>query len=204
MSRSAKAISTLARRMNAVVSEKAPLLAIAIHYETGQTNPALYLSYETLDHCMERLRDLAKPEAVKAYVDRVERQRANDIEDKFQHNWAQGEAVSAVVGPLFDTGYWMAPADDFLGDDPDVQKWAADLFGTKLTDEQREKRTEEEYTAQLEHLRSTLWAVHDEARRTNTGGWPPFSFVVSFDDEAQYLLHHLVSRSGALAPWVKR
>jgi hypothetical protein len=190
--------------MNAVVKEKAPLLAIAIHYETGQMNPALYLSYETLDHCMERLRGLAQPEVVKAYADDVEHQRANDVEDKFRHNWAQREAISAVVGPLLDTGYWANPADDFLGDDPDIQKWAADLFGTNLTDEERAKRSEEGATTQLEHLRTTLWAVHDEARRTNTGGWPPFSFVVSYDDESQYLLHHLTSRSGALAPWVIR
>jgi hypothetical protein len=38
------------------VAKLPPLLAIAIGYETAQSGPAMYLAYETAEHCMQRLK----------------------------------------------------------------------------------------------------------------------------------------------------
>lgn len=182
-----KVVSKLAAHINHEVKEKGPLLSVVIFYETAQSCPALYLAYETLEHCMDHLRGLGAPEAVAKGRDALDRQLKND-RDAPGHGYAEREVIESIVGPLLNPGYWVAPADDLLTDEPDVAAWAADLFGTNLTNDQQANMSSDDRYAQLKRLNDTLWLVLDEARRTNTSGWPPISFVMSFDNETQFLL----------------
>jgi hypothetical protein len=162
-----------------------PLLAIAISYETAQTDPAVYLAYETVDHCMARLKTSLSNSAVSAFEQRMARFVGDD------EHFAVADRLGDRIGSIFNTGNWLNPADPVLLDrDPVIDAWARRAFGAileSLTDPA--ETVAARHQAASNHLRGTLWHAIDHARQTcPLGSWPAISFVQSFDDNSDELL----------------
>jgi hypothetical protein len=171
------------------------LLAVAISYETAQSQPALYLAYETAEHCMTRLR----ANATNASIAEVEARRSRYTGD--DEHYAVSDRLGRQIGDVFNTGNWINPASPFLLDidkpDPVIQAWAnrafaAILDAVRVDDEDIMRRLHRQAS---EHLRGTLWAAIDHARRTCPADrWPPISFVQSFDDQSEELITVMATR----------
>jgi hypothetical protein len=170
-----------------------PLLAVAISYETAQTRPAMYLAYETVEHCMGRLRadatnaEAAKSEAFAARHTGPDEHHA--IRDRLGHK----------IGDIFNTGNWINPASPVLLDsdkpDPVIEAWANRAFEAILLAIRGPEETIEAASAAAEaELRDTFWFAIDYARQHATNKWPPISFVQSVDDYSADLITTITTR----------
>jgi hypothetical protein len=169
-----------------------PLLALAISYETAQTDPAVYLAYETVDHCMARLRTSLSHSAVNAFEQRMARFVGDD------EHFALNDRMGDRIGSIFNTGNWLNPADPVLLDrDPLIDAWAHRAFGAILDSLSGPAETvEARHQAASSDLRGTLWHAIDHARQIcPPGAWPAISFVQSFDDNSDELLLTIALRS---------
>jgi hypothetical protein len=168
-----------------------PLLAIAISYETAQSAPALYLAYETAEHCMERLRKNAT-NAAAADMEAFASRHTGDDE-----HFAVSDRLGRKIGDIFNTGNWVNPADPVLLDrNPIIDAWAARAFQAILDAIEGPADTvEARHTAASADLRGTLWFAIDHARQHATGRWPPISFVQSFDDASDELITVMAKRA---------
>jgi hypothetical protein len=171
------------------------LLAVAISYETAQTHPALYLAYETAEHCMTRLR----AQATNARAAEAEAYRSRFSGEEEHH--AVTHRVGWQIGDIFNTGNWINPASPILLDvdkpDPVIEAWANRAFAAILDAVRVDDYNERVRLHRLasEHLRGTLWAAIDHARRSCPAGkWPPVSFVQSFDDQSEELIRVMATR----------
>jgi hypothetical protein len=171
-----------------------PLLAVAISYETAQSHPAMYLAYETAEHCMERLRatatnaEAAKWEAFAARHEGPDEHHA--IRDRLGHK----------IGDIFNTGNWIDPASPVLLDidkpDPIVQAWSNRAFeAILLAIRGPEENIVAAHAAAEAELRDTFWFAIDYARQHATGKWPPISFVQSVDDYSADLITTIATRT---------
>jgi hypothetical protein len=169
-----------------------PLLAVAISFETAQTHPALYRAYETAESCVLRLRARLTTEAVAAFENWQVRYEAEE---------ALRNRLGQRIGDVFNTGNWTNPADPVLLDrDAIIDAWANRAFAAildaiRVDDEDTKFRR---HAAAYDHLRGTLWAAIDHARRTcPPGRFPPISFVQSFDDDSVDLITVMATRKSA-------
>jgi hypothetical protein len=176
------------------VHRLSPLLAVAINYETAQQQPAIYLAYETADHCMERLRKSLSNKAVSEFEGRVGKYTGEE------EHFALQNRLRDRIGDIFNTGEWINPADPVLLDrDPIIDGWANRAFSAileaiRVEDQETRVRL---LTEALDHLRGTLWFAIDYARQHATGKWPPISFVQDFDDSSADLITVMATRKPA-------
>jgi hypothetical protein len=172
------------------VARHPQLLAVAISYETAQSGPAMYLAYETAEHCMERLRGSLTNEKVADFEARTGRYTGDD------EHFALQDRLRDRIGAIFNTGNWINPADPVLLDrDPIVDAWAKKAFQAILDSLQDPQETvEARHTEASNHLRGTLWFAIDYARQHAAGPWPPISFVQSFDDYSDELILTIAQR----------
>jgi hypothetical protein len=173
------------------VARRGQLFAVAISYETAQSTPALYLAYETAEHCMERLRKSLSNKAVSEFEGRVGRYTGDD-----EHFALQGR-LRDRIGDIFNPGEWINPADPVLLDrNPIVDDWAhrafqAILASLRIDDDDARVRA---HTESSSALRGTLWFAMDYARQHAAGPWPPVSFVQDFDDHSDELIMAITMR----------
>jgi hypothetical protein len=103
------------------VSRLPPLLAVAISYETAQTGLAMYLAYETAEHCMARLRANATTAVAIELEGRLSRYTGED------EHFASSDRLGRKIGEIFNTGHWINPASPVLLDidnpDPVIEAW---------------------------------------------------------------------------------
>jgi hypothetical protein len=169
------------------------LLAVAITYQTAQEQPAMYLAYETAEHCMERLRaGAANAEAAKWEA------FANRHTGPDEH-FAISDRLGRRIGDIFNTGHWINPASPVLLDsdrpEPIVEAWAKRAFeAILLAVRGLEESKEAAHTAAAAEIRDTFWFAIDYARQHATGNWPPISFVQSFDDQSEELILTIATR----------
>ena len=195
-------ITRMAAIINATLEKFPPRLAVALWYQTGQSQPDVLLCHESLENCMNGLLKETGPAAVTTRIERLARTRDQAVTEN-RPDWLQLEILRAQLGPIFDPGNWSNPADPvFLDvvDEPAIHAWATAAFGAI---EARRALPEAEQTAAFyaadQHIRSTLWAALDEARRTVKGQWPPVSFVISCDEAMDGVLTRIVERAIPLA-----
>lgn len=173
------------------VKRHGELFAVAISYETAQSAPALYLAYETAEHCMARLTKASANAAVSEFEARVGSYTGDD------EHFAVSDRLRDRIGSIFNTGSWINPADPVLLDrDPIVDAWANRAFqeildSLNIEDEDAKVRT---HTDASRDLRGTLWFAIDYARQHAAGPWPPVSFVQSFDDHSDELILTITKR----------
>jgi hypothetical protein len=173
------------------LAQHGTLFAVAIGYETAQEHPALYLAYETSEHCMGRLRKSLSNKAVLDFEARVGRQTGDD------EHFALQDRLRDRIGEMFNTGNWINPADPvLLGRDPVIDDWANRAFQAILDAIRGPEDTiTAQHTKAESHLRGTLWHAIDHARQTCPAGrWPPISFVQSFDDNSDELIMTIATR----------
>jgi hypothetical protein len=173
------------------VARHPPLLAVAISYETAQERPAMYLAYETAEHCMERLRGSLSNENVAAFEARTGRYTGDD------EHFALQDRLRDRIGAIFNTGNWINPADPVLLDrNPVIDAWANRAFQAILDAIRGPEETVEARHAEASaDLRGTMWFAIDYARQHATGRWPPISFVQSFDDSSDELITVMATRA---------
>jgi hypothetical protein len=161
-----------------------PLLAVAISYETAQTHPAMYLAYETAEHCMERLKSRCTNAA--AAESEAFASRHTGLDEHF----AISDRLGRRIGDVFNTGNWINPAHPVLLDrNPIVDAWANRAFQAILDAIRGPEETVEARHAEASaDLRGTMWFAIDYARQHAAGRWPPISFVQSFDDNSDELI----------------
>jgi hypothetical protein len=173
------------------VARHPQLFAVAISYETAQSAPALYLAYETAEHCMERLRSSLSNTAVGEFEARTGRYTGDD------EHFAVQDRLRDRIGSILNTGNWINPADPVLLDrDPIVDAWAKRAFqavidALSIEDEDAKVRA---HTDAARALRGTLWFAIDHARRQALEPWPPVSFVQSVDDYSDELITTMATR----------
>jgi hypothetical protein len=176
------------------VSKLPPLLAVAITYETAQTHPAMYLAYETAEHCMERLRAKAtNDEAAKWEA------FANQHTGPDEH-YAIHDRLGHKIGDIFNTGSWINPASPVLLDsdkpDPVIEAWANRAFeAILLAIRGPEENITAAHAAAEAEIRDTFWFAIDYARQHAAGTWPPISFVQSVDDYSADLITTMTTRT---------
>jgi hypothetical protein len=175
------------------VARLSPLLAVAICDETAQSGPAMYLAYETAEHCMERLRKTATNVAA-ADIEAFASRHTGDDE-----HFAVSDRLGRKIGDIFNTGNWINPASPVLLDiakpDPIIEAWANQAFEAILTAIQGPEETiEVRHAAASADLGGTLWFAIDYARQHATVPWPPISFVQSFNDSSEDLITTIASR----------
>jgi hypothetical protein len=168
-----------------------PLLAVAISYETAQERPALYLAYETAEHCMKRLRADLTNEKVAAFEARTGKYTGDD------EHFALQDRLRDRIGTIFNTGEWVNPADPVLLDrNPIIDAWANRAFQAILDAIRGPEETiKASFAAASADLSGTLWFAIDYARQHATGRWPPISFVHSFDDYSDELITVMATRA---------
>jgi hypothetical protein len=173
------------------VARHPPLLAVAISYETAQERPAMYLAYETAEQCMERLSDALSNEKVAAFEALTGRHTGDD------EHFALQDRLRDRIGPIFNTGNWINPADPVLLDrNPIIDAWANRAFQAILDAIHGPEETVEARHAEASaDLRGTMWFAIDYARQHATGRWPPISFVQSFDDSSDELITVMATRA---------
>jgi hypothetical protein len=183
-----KTIERIAEQINAHLETLTPRLAVAIYYQTCQAGPPLYLCHESLEHCLAGFHNQAQPAKVQAQIEVLQRR----LIDGPPH--IERDLLRDQLGPLFNPGDWSNPADDVLLDphnpDPTVTAWAKAAFDAVET----AVRNQQSSTEARAHIRLTLWAALDRARRTFTGQWPPISFVIDGDDYMEDILPFVVKR----------
>jgi hypothetical protein len=176
------------------VSRLPPLLAVAISYETAQTGPAMYLAYETAEHCVARLRANATNAAAAELEARLSRFTGAD------EHFAISDRLGRKIGDIFNTGHWINPASPVLLDtdnpDPIIEAWAGRAFEAILTAIRGPEETmEAAHAAAAAEIRGTFWFAIDYARQHATVPWPPISFVQSFDDSSADLITIMTTRT---------
>jgi hypothetical protein len=176
------------------VSRLPPLLAVAIGYETAQSGPAMYLAYETAEHCMQRLKASATNAAATELEARLSRFTGAD------EHFAITDRLGRNIGNIFNTGNWINPASPVLLDidspNPIVETWANRAFEAILIAIRGPEDTIKAAHAAAEaEIRGTFWFAIDYARQHATGKWPPISFVQSFDDYSQDLITTITTRT---------
>jgi hypothetical protein len=187
--------ATILGRVIATELERLPqLLCLAVCYETAQSEPAIYLAYETLDACMARLRQAASNADTRAREARLERYVGED------ERFAVQDRLGDQIGSVFNPGAWTNPADPVLLDrDPLFDAWARRAFQALLDTiarPQEDPQREDAAVAAHKHIRLTLWGGIDHARRLTVGAiFPPISFVHSFDDSSADILTCIAQRS---------
>jgi hypothetical protein len=175
------------------VARLPPLLAVAIGYETAQSAPAMYLAYETAEHCMARLKAGATNAAATELGARLSRYTGTD------EHFAIADRLGRKIGDIFNTGHWINPASPVLLDidkpDPIIEAWANPAFEAILIAIRGPEETKESaHAAAAAELRDTFWFAIDYARQHATVPWPPISFVQSFDDYSADLITTITTR----------
>jgi hypothetical protein len=175
------------------VSRLPPLLAVAISYETAQTGPAMYLAYETAEHCMARLRANATTAVAIELEGRLSRYNGED------EHFASSDRLGRKIGDIFNTGHWINPASPVLLDinkpDPVIEAWANRAFEAILIAIRGPEATmEAAHAAAAAEIRGTFWFAIDYARQHASVPWPPISFVQSFDDNSADLITTIATR----------
>lgn len=179
-------IQGLAQLINHNLLQQPPLLSVAIFYETCQSEPALYLCYETVENALARFAKMSTPEFLTTQNDRYQQAIATD------RDFLPKEVLRNQLGPIFDPSYWANPADPVLyGVDSIVDQWVKSAFDAIANAIQ----AGESSTQVRADLRSGLWNALDAARRTYPGNWPPVSFVKSVDDYMENILTYMVTRN---------
>jgi hypothetical protein len=176
------------------VASLPPLLAVAIGYETAQTGPAMYLAYETADHCLKRLRANATNAAATELEARMSRFTGAD------EHFAITDRLGRKIGDIFNTGNWINPASPVLLDidkpDPIIEAWANRAFEAILIAIRGpEEMIKAAHAAAEAEIRGTFWFAIDYARQHASVPWPPISFVQSFDDHSGDLITVMATRT---------
>jgi hypothetical protein len=176
------------------VARLPPLLAVAIGYETAQAGPAMYLAYETAEHCMKRLRASATNAAAAELEARLVRYTGTD------EHFAITDRLGSKIGDIFNTGNWINPASPVLIDidkpDPIIEAWANRAFEAILIAIRGpEEMIKAAHAAAAAEINDTFWFAIDYARQHASGKWPPISFVQSFDDNSADLITTIATRT---------
>jgi hypothetical protein len=176
------------------VARLPPLLAVAISYETAQTGPAMYLAYETAEHCMKRLKAYATNAAATELEARLSRYTGAD------EHFAITDRLGSKIGDIFNTGNWINPASPVLLDidKPDliIEAWANRAFEAILIAIRGpEEMIKAAHAAAAAEINDTFWFAIDYARQHASGKWPPISFVQSFDDHSADLITTITTRT---------
>jgi hypothetical protein len=184
---------------NLIVSEltKLPSLsALAIFFETGQTNPTFYFAYETVDHALTRLNEYAdgKVKEMQTRHDRLIASGAQGDIDQLASDlsalpYLHQSLIGSHCNGLLETGYWANPASPVLYEvDETIDAWANTTFAVL-----GRNQSEDQFYATYAELTSTFWAAIDHARRT-APTWPPIAFVTSFDNTGGDLPRAIITR----------
>jgi hypothetical protein len=176
------------------VARLPPLLAVAISYETAQTGPAMYLAYETAEHCIKRLRANATNAAATDLEARLSQFTGAD------EHFAITDRLGRKIGDIFNTGNWISPASPVLLDidkpDPIIEAWANRAFEAILIAIRApEEMINAAHAAAEAEIRGTFWFAIDYARQHASVPWPPISFVQSFDDNSADLITTITTRT---------
>jgi hypothetical protein len=171
-----------------------PLLALAISYETAQTQPAMYLAYETAEHCMQRLRAKSTNAEAAKWETFAARHSGQD------EHFAITDRLGHKIGDIFNTGNWINPASPVLlsidKPDPIIEAWANRAFeAILLAIRGPNEAIAAAHAAAESEIRDTFWFAIDYARQHATGRWPPISFVQSFDDYSADLITTIATRT---------
>jgi hypothetical protein len=186
-----------------VVREVAKLPALhglAICFETGQSAPAFYFAYETVEHGVTRLNEFADNAIANmhAHRDRLVAKGAQpDIDtitsDLSALSYLHQDIIGKHCNGLLETGYWVNPASPVLYEvNPIIDAWASAAFAALSSD-----KTEAEWMAAYHDITGTFWAAIDVARRASVT-WPPIAFVCSFDDTGGSLSRVIGTRHDTL------
>jgi hypothetical protein len=187
------AASRMAQMIVAHLQSIPPVMAVAIEYQLAQSEPAIYLAYEDVDHRMRELREYASTEKRAASEARYGRNP--------EHEAVTGR-LKEQIGLILNTGYWAHPADvafhvrdgETNAYDPVIATWAYPAFQSYVDSLTGDDPARSSLLAQ--HIRDTFWMAIDEARRTSTNiVWPAFSFVHNSDDESDELLQVITLRA---------
>jgi hypothetical protein len=192
--------AALGRFICGVLEHKPPQFGLAFVFATGQGHPVLYLATQSGNQAQKTIRDLAQQQLNEfgSILNSLVANQVTEVIEKLErkqleHPGTLEIATGHFAAATFDTGYWDNPAGEILDEcGPAITEWATRAFQA-ISD----APDEDGFYAALDHLRLTLWAALDFARKRFEGTWPSISFVQSVDDNMHQFPSILTERKSA-------